>query len=303
MNGIFSHLSGSNPARLTLYRSAFTLLRIPFSIFLMPIYWFALSVLDQIAVLPAVGVFLVLHLLVYPASNGYNSFHDRDEGSIGGLKQPPKVTKELLHLVILLDVLAIVFSLLLSPLFALLVTAYLLVSKAYSHKGIRLKRHPILSTLVVTFFQGAFTFVMVQVGVGLAFSEALQTPNVQFAMVSTLLLCGSYPLTQIYQHEEDRRHGDKTLSLSLGIQGTYAFAAISLAIGALMLIWLYLNVGQTTNVWVFLISTSPILYFFSTWVIKARKDANAVNFENTMLMNKISSVCISAAFIIMTFLS
>ena len=33
-------------------------------------------------------IFVILHILVYPASNGYNSYMDRDEGSIGGLKNP-----------------------------------------------------------------------------------------------------------------------------------------------------------------------------------------------------------------------
>lgn len=286
-----------------MYKSAFTLLRIPFSIYLMPVYWFALSVLDQIEIFLAVAVFLILHLLVYPASNGYNSYHDRDEGSIGGLKQPPKVTQELLHLIVLFDVLAVLLSLFLSPLFAGMVALYLLVSKAYSFKGIRLKKYPIVSTLVVTIFQGAFTFAMVQVGLGLTISEVLQTPNSWFAVVSTLFLCGSYPLTQIYQHDEDKKHGDKTLSLLLGINGTYVFAAISLTIGTLLLLWLYFSNHETYNIWIFLICTSPILYFFSGWVIKSQNDLNVVNYENTMRMNKVSSICISIAFIIITFIS
>ncbi|MDX5481218.1 MAG: prenyltransferase, partial [Hymenobacteraceae bacterium] len=81
--------------QVTNYRTALTLMRIPFSLYLMPVYWFALSTVSGFALWRAVAVFLVLHLLVYPASNGYNSYHDRDEGSIGGLKQPPKVTHEL----------------------------------------------------------------------------------------------------------------------------------------------------------------------------------------------------------------
>ena len=269
----------------------------------MPVYWFALSVLDHIEIAPALAVFFILHLLVYPASNGYNSYHDRDEGSIGGLKQPPKVTRELLHLVVLFDVLAVLVSLLLSPLFAAMVALYLLVSKAYSFKGIRLKKYPIVSSLVVTVFQGAFTFAMVQVGLGLTLSEVLQTPNSWFAVVSTLFLCGSYPLTQIYQHDEDKKHGDKTLSLLLGINGTYIFAAISLTIGTLLLLWLYFSNDETYNIWIFLICTSPVLYFFSGWVLKSQKDLKEVNYENTMRMNKVSSICISIAFMIITFIS
>ena len=273
-------------------------MRIPFSVYLMPVFWFALSTVTDYSPMKAVAVFCILHLLVYPASNGYNSYHDRDESSIGGLRQPPKVTRELLHLVMLFDALAIVLSLFLSPLFAMLVSVYLLVSKAYSYRGIRLKKYPVLSTAVVTVFQGAFTFIMVQIGAGLALPEALRQPNIWYALVSTLFLCGSYPLTQIYQHAEDSRRGDKTLSLLLGIKGTFLFAALSLGLGSALLVWLYLTQDQLLHILLFLACTAPIVYFFTRWVMKSWKDPREVNFENTMRMNKVSSLCISLAFIL-----
>jgi len=281
------------------YRDALTLMRIPFSVYLMPVFWFALSVLDQVPISRVIVVFLILHLLVYPASNGYNSYYDRDEGSIGGLKNPPKVNRQLMHLVLLFDVLAVLLAIVLAPLFGGLVALYLLISKAYSYEGIRLKKYPIISTIVVTFFQGAFTFAMVQVGVGLSMAQVLQFPNVGFAIVSTLFLCGSYPLTQIYQHAEDSRRGDKTLSLILGITGTYIFAGISLLIGTAFLLWLYFTAHQFQNIIIFLIATAPVLYFFTSWAISAIQNRTAANYENTMRMNKISSVCISLAFICM----
>ncbi|MER2996107.1 UbiA family prenyltransferase [Pontibacter populi] len=281
------------------YRDALTLMRIPFSVYLMPVFWFALSALQQVDVSRAIVVFLILHLLVYPASNGYNSYYDRDEGSIGGLKHPPKVNRELMHLVLIFDVLAVLLSIFLSPLFAALVALYLLISKAYSYEGIRLKKYPIISTIVVTFFQGAFTFAMVQVGVGLKLQEVMQMPNAGFAIVSTLFLSGSYPLTQIYQHDEDSQRGDITISLLLGITGTYIFAAVSLLLGTGVLLWLYYTTDQFQNIIIFLIATAPILYYFTNWAISASRNKTLVNYENTMHMNKISSVCISLAFITM----
>ena len=61
----------------TAYKKALPLLRIPFSLYLMPVFWFGLSALRG----PwsggrAAAVFGVLHLLAYPASNGYNSYYD-----------------------------------------------------------------------------------------------------------------------------------------------------------------------------------------------------------------------------------
>lgn len=281
------------------YSSALVLMRIPFSVYLMPVYWFALSVAEGYTLGRAAAVFLILHLLVYPASNGYNSYHDRDEDSIGGLKRPPQVTEELFHIVVLFDAAAVLLSFWLSPMFALLVALYLLVSKAYSDKDIRLKKHPIISTLIVTFFQGAFTFVMVQLGTGLDLEQVWQRDNLLFALVSTLFLCGSYPLTQIYQHREDRKRGDRTLSLLLGIRGTFLFAGIALGLGAALLLGLYLATDQLRNAPIFLVCTAPVVYFFSRWVLISWRKPSEVNYENTMRMNKISSICISLAFVLM----
>lgn len=278
---------------------ALKLMRIPFSVYLMPVYWFALSVLPDIAFDKAIYVFIIIHLLVYPASNGYNSFYDKDEGSIGGLKHPPKVTRKLLWLVLLFDFLALMGSFVLVSLeFTSGIFIYLLVSKAYSYDKIRLKKYPLVSTLVVVVFQGAFTFIMVQVGAGAVPAQIMTTTNLVFALVSSLFLCGSYPLTQVYQHQEDSQRGDHTLSLALGITGTFAFSAFSLLLAGGLLIWNYLVTNQVINIFIFLACTAPVVYIFSTWFWQVRKDSAMANFENTMRMNKVSSLSMSAAFIL-----
>jgi 4-hydroxybenzoate polyprenyltransferase len=284
------------------YRRALLLLRIPFSIYLMPVFWFGLSALrEPFSSGRAVGVFVVLHLLAYPASNGYNSYYDRDEGSIGGLKKPPKVSQELLYLVYVFDALAVVGAVLLSPLFGVLVAVYLLVSKAYSYEGIRLKKYPLLSTVVVVVFQGAFTFLMTQVGVGAAQATILETTNLLLALVSSLFLCGSYPLTQVYQHQEDARRGDQTLSLRLGIRGTFVFAAVGLLTGAAVLAGTLWVRQETTHLFLFLLATGPVVALFGRWAYLVWQDPSAADFEHTMRMNQVSSLCMSVAFGLMLF--
>jgi 1,4-dihydroxy-2-naphthoate octaprenyltransferase len=287
---------------LSSYKKALPLLRIPFSIYLMPVFWFALSSLrEPLSVGRAVGVFVVLHLLAYPASNGYNSYYDRDEGSIGGLKQPPKVTPELLHLVYLFDALAVLGAVLLSPLFGALVAGYLLVSKAYSYEEIRLKKYPLLSTAVVVVFQGAYTFLMTQVGLGATKAVIFEQTNLLLALVSSLFLCGSYPLTQVYQHQEDARRGDQTLSLRLGIRGTFGFAAAGLLAGAAVLAYTYWLRNEPRHLLVFLLATGPVVALFGRWAYAVWQDPGAADFEHTMRMNQVSSLCLSAAFGLMLF--
>ena len=282
------------------YRRALPLLRIPFSVYLMPVFWFGLSALQgTFSGWRAAGVFVVLHLLAYPASNGYNSYYDRDEGSIGGLRRPPKVSRELLHLVWLFDALALLGGWLLSPWFAALVAGYLLVSKAYSYEGIRLKKYPLVSTVVVVVFQGAYTFLMTQVGAGARQTQLLEPTNLLLALVSSLFLCGSYPLTQVYQHQEDARRGDRTLSLRLGIRGTFVWAGLALAAGAALLGFTYLQRNEVRHFALFMAATGPVVWLFGTWARAVWQNPAAADFDHTMRMNQVSSLCLSLAFALM----
>src|SRR5882672_6985578 len=108
-----------------LSRSTIRLLRIPFSFFLSPLYLFTLAQVPDIDIPRAILVFIILHFLIYPASNGYNSYMDRDTESIGGIEHPPPPSRELYHLTIVMDLLAIGLSFLVSPFFAAMMPLYI----------------------------------------------------------------------------------------------------------------------------------------------------------------------------------
>ena len=208
-------------------KSAFTLLRIPFSFYLMPVYFFALSQCNEVNIFHAILIFLILHLFIYPASNGYNSYEDKDESSIGGLKNPPKVTKDLFYLTLLFDVTGLSLSLIVGITFFVGILVYMLVSRAYSFKLIRLKKYPILGFLSVIIFQGAVSFVNIYCGIsGVAPSQIISSDILYPVIASSFLIGGVYPLTQIYQHIQDTQSGDKTISMLLGFKGTFIFSAL-----------------------------------------------------------------------------
>ena len=75
---------------------------------------------------------VIWHFLVFPASNAYNSYHDKDEGPIGALKAPPKPTDQLLKVANAMDSVAILLSLLINTAFTLFVIAFFAVSRLYS---------------------------------------------------------------------------------------------------------------------------------------------------------------------------
>lgn len=289
----------SNSAKSGVWKNALVLMRIPFSIYLMPVFWFALSNVSQdFDQWRALGIFIIIHVFLYPASNGYNSYFDKDEESIGGLEKPPIVTQELYYLVLLFDATAIIGAYLITPLFAAMVFMYTMVSKAYSFDKIRLKRFPILSTAVVTVFQGAFTYGMILIGLGLP----IDSTHMIYAAVSTFLIAGSYPLTQIYQHKEDASRGDKTLSLKLGVKGTFIFSSLMFAIGFSGILAMYFLEEKILDLFILILCTLPIGFYYVRWMILSWKDDDHINFRNAMNMNAISSIALSIAFMVMLLL-
>jgi 1,4-dihydroxy-2-naphthoate octaprenyltransferase len=278
----------------TTLRSTLQLLRFHFSFFLMPVYWFALGQVNKINWRDASIIFIILHLLVYPASNGYNSYMDRDTGSIGGIKNPLQPTKQLFYVSVIMDVFSIAVSFFITPVFAVGILFYILASRAYSYRNIRLKKYPFIGYLTVVIFQGGVTFFLVYHG-----SESNHSINVPvIAMIAaSLLIGGFYPLTQIYQHEDDLKDGVRTISYTLGYKGTFIFTGIvyALAFGMLGLLF-YIN-KQLSQFLVLQIFMAPVLVYFFIWFKKVVRNTNEANFKNTMRMNFIASICTNAGFI------
>ena len=269
----------------------------------MPIFILALSQTLDLKLFYALGTFLIIHLLVYPASNGYNSYIDRDESPIGGLEKPPLPTKVLFHLTLLMDVLSISLSfILINKLFSACILAYILASRAYSSKQIRLKKYPFFGFLIVVVFQGAFTFFMCSVGIsnsGLTFTSA----NIYIMLACSLQIAGAYPLTQIYQYKEDYADGVVTLSYKLGYKGTFIFTVVMFGVCNFFYYLFFNEVGKVNHFYILQLFFIPILIFFAYWFMKVSKNNSEANFKNTMRMNAIAAVCMNSYFIVLFILN
>jgi 1,4-dihydroxy-2-naphthoate octaprenyltransferase len=276
--------------------STIKLLRLPFSLFLSPLYFFALSQVEDIDWPRAILVFIILHFLIYPASNGYNSYMDRDTESIGGLEKPPPSSRELFITTIVLDITALLLSLLVSPLFAAFIPLYIAASKAYSYRGIRLKKYPVIGYLTVILFQGAFTFWLVYFGSNPG--DTLPFPW-QGMVIATLLIGGFYPLTQVYQHRQDLDDGVETISYKLGYMGTFVFCGILYLLAWILMAQFFIQQDQPGKLWVVSIFFLPVIVYYIKWFMQVKKDSRFANFRNTMRMNWLASTCTNLAFIIL----
>lgn len=282
-----------------LTRSSWLHLRIPFSYFLLPVYLFALAISPNLNESRMLWVFIILHVFLYPASNGYNSYYDRDEKSIGGLKNPPPVNTGLYYLALSFDALALLLGYWkINTLFMVMLLVYGLISKAYSHPSVRLKKYPILGWFAAGLFQGFFTFMMCYVGINNFSLENCWNAHVLIpAALTSIMLWGNYPMTQVYQHEEDAKRGDITLSLKLGIRGTFLFTAVIFTMAVAGFVFYFIEFFELKYAYAFLLALLPVLTYFLFWFVKVWKDKEKANFGYTMGLNFISATCLNIFFI------
>ena len=279
-------------------------LRVPFSFFLLPVFCFGISQASPIYLADTIILFISLHLFIYPASNIYNSYMDKDTGSIGGLKNPPPVTRKLYYASIIFDIAGLALCSFTGWRNTLLLAGYVALSKAYSWHGIRLKKYTYVSWLTVAFCQGGYTFMLANMAAAHNAHISWFVPeNIICMLVASLLIGGSYPLTQIYQHKEDSSRGDRTLSYRMGITGTFVFTSIMFAVSAGILFYYFRTYTSLVHFFIFAICLMPVMIYYLQWFFKTMKDKAFADFEHTMLMNKISATCMVICFMVILFTS
>jgi 1,4-dihydroxy-2-naphthoate polyprenyltransferase len=275
-------------------------LRFPFSFFLLPVFLFALSQAPEINWPTTMLGFVLLHFFIFPSSNGYNSYQDRDESSIGGLKHPPKVSVKLYYATWLFDITAAVSSLFVSVTFSLFIIVFITMSRLYSYRGIRLKKYPFIAFIIVFIFQGGFVFLMASESImPHSFREFFTEDNFICMMISSLFIGSMYPLTQIYQHESDKKDGVTSISYKLGYTGTFVFSGMLFAL-AVILFFVFLQRKNQLNVLpVFLLLILPVMIHLGKWFGRVRKDHRNADYENTMTANILSSSAMNLFFFIL----
>ncbi|MDP3555926.1 MAG: UbiA family prenyltransferase [Bacteroidota bacterium] len=274
------------------------LLRFPFSVFLLPISLFSFFYIQPDFNYQLILVLVIWHLLVFPSSNGYNSYNDMDDGPIGGLAAPPKPTGLLLQMSNLFDVTAVLLSFIVNASFAFFVVLYILASRLYSYRKIRLKKFPIVGFLIVFIFQGAWVFFANFFA--LSSVTLLSNKSVIFSAIASSFFIGTvYPITQIYQHQADKNDGVKTLSMMLGKRGTFIFSGLMFSIATLFVYLSFSSPVMINNFLLYIVIMLPATLFFLIWMVKSFKSERHINFKNTMIMLVLSSVLNNIYFILL----
>ena len=233
--------AGARAGRSTL-RTLVVHLRLPFQLLLAPVFlWGAL--LGGGGGLGAGGLgwtaglaFVVFHVFLYGGATAFNSYYDRDEGPVGGLERPPGVVPALLPFALAVKGTGWALAGLVNPAFFVVYGGFAALSLAYSHPRVRWKARPVASLAVVGAGQGVLAFLGGWAAVRGEVASAAGPVGVSGALAAALLVLGFYPLTQLYQLDEDRARGDRTVAVAWGPAACFRWALGCQALGGLAMV-------------------------------------------------------------------
>jgi 4-hydroxybenzoate polyprenyltransferase len=162
-----------------------------------------------------------------------NSAFDRDEGDIAYLRNPPPPPRRLAAFAFALMAVGQVLAFALPPGFRLAYAVCFAMSILYSVPPFRLKAVAGADWLINMVGFGALTPYAGWATTGLPPDIA----DVAVLLAFCPLFAALYPLTQIYQIEEDTRRGDRTLARILGVRRSLDVALIATAVAFALFGW------------------------------------------------------------------
>jgi 4-hydroxybenzoate polyprenyltransferase len=162
-----------------------------------------------------------------------NSVFDKDEGDIGYLNSPPALPRYLLHfsLMLLFGGQALAFLLPLG--FRIAYAICFALSILYSVPPFRFKAVAGVDWVINMWGFGTLTPYAAWAATG----RPLDMGHALVLLAFCPLFAGLYPLTQLYQFDEDRRRGDRTLALILGMRASLIVAVACTLLAFGMLAW------------------------------------------------------------------
>lgn len=183
--------------------------------------------------------FLNVHVLLFGGATAYNSYWDKDEGPIGGLKSPPEMTKWMWAVSLIIQFLGMLWAYQISVDYFIIYGVSFVLFWLYSTPNARWKGKPLLSLVAIGFSTGTNSFLLGYLAAG---GQVLGLQQGLTALGVGLIILSLYPASQIYQTEEDEKRGDITFAMKYGLKAVQYFFSTLFLIGALILTsFLYLE--------------------------------------------------------------
>ena len=206
-------------------------LRLHFQLLLAPVFLWGWLVAGGGWSASILIAFLAFHVFLYAGATAFNSYYDRDQGPVGGLEHPPAGVSALLPVSLGIQLAGWLLAALVNLPFFLIYAAFGLLSIAYSHPRLRLKARPLASLATVALGQGVLAYLGAWAAARGELSSALSPLGILGATAATLLILALYPLSQLYQIQEDGARGDRTPAVAWGAPRCFQIALACQLIG------------------------------------------------------------------------
>ncbi len=182
-----------------------------------------------------------------------NSVFDKDEGDIGYLNAPPPLPQHLLAFSVALLAGGQLLAFALPPAFRLAYAICFVLSVLYSVPPFRFKAVAGVDWVINMWGFGTLTPFAGWAATG----RPLDAGHALVLLGFCPLFAGLYPLTQLYQMEEDRRRGDRTLALLLGLRASLGVAIACTVLAFALFGWAAALLG--VGAW-------PLVVPLATWL-------------------------------------
>jgi 4-hydroxybenzoate polyprenyltransferase len=279
-------------------RNWLTHLRLHYQLLLAPIFlWGYLLAVNRAPKAPDFNfwlAFLAFHVFLYGGTTAYNSYYDRDEGPVGGLAKPPLPVTTLLPFALVMQGIGALLAVLVNLPFLIIYLIIFVLGAAYSHPQTRFKGRPLAGLMTVGIGQG----VLAALGGWVAAISAHTLSALSLVSLLdwlgiwavALVTVGFYPITQIYQIEEDVARGDLTFAAWVGPQRTFRFAITVQAVAALLLVGVINQVLGPIQAIAVAIFYGALLAATIHWATRYDSADVLANFRRVMYINTFTSL-------------
>ena len=182
---------------------------------------------------PALGALAIWVVLLNGGTLAINSVFDKDEGDIGYLNAPPPLPRHLLAFSVALLGGGQLLAFALPPGFRIAYATCFVLSILYSVPPFRFKAVAGVDWVINMWGFGTLTPFAAWAATG----RSLDAGHALVLLGFCPLFAGLYPLTQLYQMEEDGRRGDRTLALLLGLRASLVVAIACTALAFALFGW------------------------------------------------------------------
>lgn len=212
------------------------------------------------SLMPALAALVIWVVFLNGGTLAINSVFDQDDGDIGYLNAPPRPPRHLLAFSILLLAGGQALALALPAGFQIAYAICFAMSVLYSVPPFRFKAVAGVDWVINMWGFGTLTPYAAWAATG----RPLDLGHGLVLLGFCPLFAALYPLTQVYQFDEDRRRGDRTLALILGLDRSLGIAIACTLLAFALFGWAAGVVGLSP--WLLLVPLAAWLAVLVPWI-------------------------------------